>query len=122
MKGLDCRKACSKMSAFLEGTIPPRKQTSLIRHYQNCDSCREELAVSLVLYKAMHALDDENADFDFINEDQDEAANQLLAEAELKSLKDHQIYYQFTGLKVITFWAIFVTMILQILYWRSIGF
>lgn len=119
---LDCRKACSSTTAFIEGTIPARKQTSLIWHYQHCESCREELAISLVLHKAMYALEDESADFDFINEDQDEAASRMLQEAEAKAMREHRFFYRLLGLKVVTFWAVMVTAILQFYYWRIIGY
>lgn len=110
------------MNAFIEGTIPARKQPSLIWHYQHCDSCREELAVSLVLHKAMYALEDESADFDFINEDQDEAAIGMLQEAEAKAMRERRFYYRYLGLKVVTFWAVLATAILQLYYWRTIGY
>lgn len=111
---MECRDTCRAISRFLAGDYPIEEQEELVWHIRSCPSCKEELRINLTLQMALDALDDNT---DFIYMDSEEGMQKLLAEADQKVHLYNQYLRIRYSLNTVAGWAVFLVLILQILYW-----
>jgi len=64
---MNCRKVSRRLSAYIEGDLPPQENTQLEGHLKTCASCRRKIADLRLIIETSHQLEQKEPGPYFVN-------------------------------------------------------